>query len=223
MHMFDKENNFYGGHGIVGAQIGLGAGIAFADQYLGKDNVTICFFGDGAARQGILHETFNMAMTWKLPVIFVCENNGYAEATSVRHVTVTASYVERGAGFGIHGVSVDGSDFFAVYEAAGELIRRAREGHGPFFLECVSSRFYGHFEGDAQTYRTKAELDDVRENHDCLKIFRNRVTEVGVVLDVEFGAVDEAVEDLIESAVQSAMAAPPPGPADLLKDVYVSY
>jgi len=223
MHIADLSKGMMGANGILGAGAPLVCGAALASKRRGDGGVGITVFGDGAANQGTILESMNLAAAWKLPVIFVCENNGYAEATSVKHVTVTASYVERATGFGIPGVSVDGSDFFAVYEAAGELIRRAREGHGPFFLECMTSRFYGHFEGDAQTYRTKSELEDVRENHDCLKIFKNRVAEVGVVHDAEFSAVDKEVEDLIESSVQSAKAAPLPSHADLLKDVYVNY
>ena len=223
MHIADLSKGMMGANGILGAGAPLVCGAALASKRRGDGGVGITVFGDGAANQGTILESMNLAAAWKLPVIFVCENNGYAEATSVKHVTGSATYLERFNGFGISGALVDGSDFFAVYETAGELIRRAREGEGPFFLECKVNRFFGHFEGDAQTYRTKAELEDVRANHDCLKIFKSRVTEVGVVRDDEFIAVDKEVMDLIESSVQAAMAAPLPSPDDLLKDVYVSY
>ncbi|MCY1243550.1 Acetoin:2,6-dichlorophenolindophenol oxidoreductase subunit alpha [compost metagenome] len=156
-------------------------------------------------------------------MIFVIENNGYAESTSREYGTAVDSYVDRAAGFGIPGVTVDGTDFFAVHEAAGEVIRRAREGGGPSLLECKMVRFYGHFEGDAQTYRAAGELDDIRANKDCLKLFARTVTQAGVIAREELDTIDREVAALIEHAVQEAKAAPLPGPEDLLTDVYVSY
>jgi acetoin:2,6-dichlorophenolindophenol oxidoreductase subunit alpha len=160
---------------------------------------------------------------WNLPVIFVVENNGYAESTAVEWAVACDSYVDRASGFGLPGVTVDGTDFFAVHEAAGEIIRRAREGGGPALLECEMVRFYGHFEGDAQAYRAKGEVEDLRTRRDCIKNFAERVIEAGVVKRDELSAIDREILDLIENAVRSAKAAPLPTEKDLLTDVYVSY
>jgi pyruvate dehydrogenase E1 component alpha subunit len=160
---------------------------------------------------------------WNLPAIFVVENNGYAESTSRDYAVAVDSYVDRAAGFGLPGVTVDGTDFFAVYEAAGEIIRRAREGGGPSLLECKMVRFFGHFEGDAQTYRSAGEVDDIRANRDCLKKFRHEVTAAGVLSADDLKDIDEEVAALIEHAVKEAKAAPLPTEADLITDVYVKY
>ena len=160
---------------------------------------------------------------WNLPAIFVVENNGYAESTSRDYGVAVDSYVDRAAGFGLPGVTVDGTDFFAVHEAAGEIIDRARKGGGPALLECKMVRFYGHFEGNAQTYRGAGELDDIRANQDCLKKFAAAVTGAGAVAAAELEAIDHEVLGLIESAVTQAKAAPLPTAADLLTDVYVAY
>jgi pyruvate dehydrogenase E1 component alpha subunit len=158
-----------------------------------------------------------------LPLIFVIENNGYAESTSVDYATAVDSYVDRASGFGLPGITVDGTDFFAVYEAAGEVIKRAREGGGPSLLECKMVRFFGHFEGDAQTYKAEGENEYNRANNDCLKIFRTRVTEAQVIADDEFDAIDTEVLALIDTAVEKAIAAPLPTAADLTSDVYINY
>ena len=168
-------------------------------------------------------ESLNLAAVWNLPVVFVVENNGYAESTSVDWAVAVDSYVDRAAGFGLPGVTVDGTDFFAVYEAAGEIISRAREGGGPSLLECKMARFYGHFEGDAQTYRAPGEVDDLRATRDCLKLFAARVTEAGVLRQAELDAVDKEVLTLIDEAVKEAAAAPLPTAEDLDTHVYVSY
>jgi acetoin:2,6-dichlorophenolindophenol oxidoreductase subunit alpha len=168
-------------------------------------------------------ESLNLAAVWNLPAIFVVENNGYAESTSVDWAVACDSYVDRAAGFGLPGVTVDGTDFFAVYEAAGEVIKRARAGGGPSLLECKMVRFHGHFEGDAQTYRGRGELEDIRANKDCLKFFRARVTSAGSVSQAEFDAIDKAAIALIDEAVASAKSAAAPALKDLLTDVYVSY
>ena len=168
-------------------------------------------------------ESLNLASIWNLPVVFVVENNGYAESTSVDWAVACDSYVDRASGFGMPGVTVDGTDFFAVYEAAGEIIRRAREGGGPSLLECKMIRFFGHFEGDAQTYRASGEVDDIRTNHDCLKSFSKTVTASGVLSQADLEACDTDVLSLIEDAVSTAKAAELPTEADLLTDVYVNY
>jgi pyruvate dehydrogenase E1 component alpha subunit len=223
MHIADLSKGMMGANGILGAGAPLICGAALAAQKLGHDGVGITFFGDGASNQGTVLESMNLAAVWNLPAIFVVENNGYAESTSVDYAVASDSYVDRATGFGMPGITVDGTDFFAVYEAAAEVIRRAREGAGPTLLECKMVRFYGHFEGDAQTYRAPGENEDNRANHDCLKIFRAKVTEAQVLSHAELDAVDAEVMALIEQAVVEAKAAPLPGPEQLLADVYVSY
>lgn len=223
MHIADLSKGMMGANGILGAGAPLICGAGLAAKFRGDGGVGVSFFGDGAANQGMVLESMNLAAVWGLPVIFVCENNGYAEATSRDYGTAVNSYVDRGAGFGIPGVVADGTDFFAVYEVAGELIKRAREGGGPSLLECEMVRFFGHFEGDAQTYKAKGENEYNRANRDCLKIFRAKVTGAGVVSDAELDAIDAAVLELIEDSVLRAKAAPLPAPKDLMSNVYVSY
>lgn len=223
MHIADLSKGMMGANGILGAGAPLICGAGLAAQKLGHDGVGITFFGDGASNQGTVLESMNLAAIWNLPVIFVVENNGYAESTSVDYAVATDSYVDRAAGFGMPGITVDGTDFFAVYEAAGEVIRRAREGGGPSLLECKMIRFYGHFEGDAQTYRAPGEIEENRAHRDCLKIFTAKILEAGVVESGELARIDSEVVDLIEDAVESAKAAPLPSAAELTTDVYVSY
>ena len=223
MHIADLSKGMMGANGILGAGAPLACGAALAAQKLGHGGVGVSFVGDGASNQGTFLESLNLASVWNLPAIFVVENNGYAESTSVEWAVAGDSYVDRATGFGMPGVSVDGTDFFAVYEAAGEIVRRARDGGGPSLLECKMVRFHGHFEGDAQTYRGKGELEDIRANKDCIKIFRNRVREAGVVSDAEFDRIDKAVVALIEEAVGEAKAASLPKAGELLTDVYVAY
>ena len=223
MHIADLSRGMMGANGILGAGAPLICGAGLAAQKLGHDGVGITFFGDGASNQGTVLESMNLAAIWNLPVIFVVENNGYAESTSVDYAVASDSYVDRAAGFGMPGITVDGTDFFAVYEAAGEVIRRAREGGGPSLLECKMIRFYGHFEGDAQTYRAPGENEANRAHRDCLKIFTARILEAGVVETGELAGIDSEVADLIDDALESAKAAPLPSAAELTTDVYVSY
>ncbi len=223
MHIADLSRGMMGANGILGAGAPLICGAGLAAQKLGHDGVGITFFGDGASNQGTVLESMNLAAIWNLPVIFVVENNGYAESTSVDYAVATDSYVDRAAGFGMPGITVDGTDFFAVYEAAGEVIRRAREGGGPSLLECKMIRFYGHFEGDAQTYRAPGENEENRAHRDCLKIFTGKILEAGVVESGELARIDSEVVDLIDDALESAKAAPLPSAAELTTDVYVSY
>ena len=222
MHIADLSKGMMGANGILGAGAPLICGAALAAKHLGHDGVGITFFGDGASNQGTVLESMNLAGVWNLPVIFVVENNGYAEATSVEYATAADSYVDRATGFGLPGVTVDGTDFFAVYEAAGEVIRRARQGGGPSLLECKMIRFFGHFEGDAQTYKAPGENDYNREHRDCLKLFRAKVTGAGVISGAEFDAVDAEVMALIEDTVVQAKLAPLPDPSSLTTDVYVN-
>ncbi|MBS0445178.1 MAG: thiamine pyrophosphate-dependent dehydrogenase E1 component subunit alpha [Proteobacteria bacterium] len=223
MHIADLDKGMMGANGILGAGAPLACGAALAAKFRGKGEVAISFVGDGASNQGTFLESLNLAAVWNLPAIFVVENNGYAESTSRDYGTAVDSYVDRASGFGLPGVTVDGTDFFAVHEAAGEIIQRARKGGGPALLECKMVRFYGHFEGDAQTYRGAGELDHIRANQDCIKRFIAAVTDAGVVKADELKAIDDDVLGLIERAVIAAKAAPLPTAADLATDVYVAY
>ena len=223
MHIADLSKGMMGANGILGAGAPLICGAALAAKYRGDGGVAVTFCGDGGANQGTVLESLNLAAVWNLPVIFVIENNGYAESTGRDYATASSSYVDRGIGFGVPGVTVDGNDFFAVYEAAGEVIRRARNGGGPALLECKTNRFYGHFEGDAQTYRAKGELEDIRANRDCLQRFTQAIIGAKAVSEAELQAIDRDVLGLIERAVAEAKAAPPPDAADLTTDVYVRY
>ncbi|MBU6258660.1 MAG: thiamine pyrophosphate-dependent dehydrogenase E1 component subunit alpha [Burkholderiales bacterium] len=227
MHIADVGKGMMGANGILGAGAPLVCGAALAAKFRARpgqpSDVAISFVGDGASNQGTFLESLNLAAVWNLPAIFVVENNGYAESTSRDYGTAVDSYVDRAAGFGLPGVTVDGTDFFAVHEAAGEIIERARRGGGPALLECKMVRFHGHFEGDAQTYRAPGELDDIRVNHDCLKKFAAAVTAAGVLGAAELQAIDHEVLGLIERAVVEAKAAPLPTQADLLTDVYAQY
>ena len=223
MHIADLSKGMMGANGILGAGAPLICGAGLAAKFRGDGGVGITFFGDGASNQGTVLESMNLAAIWNLPVVFVVENNGYAEATSVDYATAVDSYVDRASGFGLPGVSVDGTDFFAVHEAAGEIIKRAREGGGPALLECKMIRFFGHFEGDAQTYKAKGENDYNRANRDCIKTFVSRVTQAGVIVDAELNMIDREVAALIDDAVASAKAAPLPAARELTTDVYVAY
>ena len=223
MHIADLSKGMMGANGILGAGAPLICGAALAAKFRGDGGVGITFVGDGASNQGTFLESMNLAAVWNLPVIFVVENNGYAESTAMEWAVSCDSYIDRATGFGLPGVTVDGTDFFAVYEAAGEIVKRAREGGGPALLECNMVRFYGHFEGDAQTYRAKGEVENLSANRDCIKLLSQRLTETGTVAPAELEAIDREVNALIEDAVRCAKAAPPPVAADLLKDVYVAY
>jgi pyruvate dehydrogenase E1 component alpha subunit len=223
MHVADLSKGMMGANGILGAGAPLICGAALAAKYRGDGAVGISFVGDGASNQGTFLESLNLAAVWNLPAIFVVENNGYAESTSRDYAVAVDSYVDRAAGFGLPGVTVDGTDFFAVYEAAGEIIRRAREGGGPALLECKMVRFYGHFEGDQQLYRGKGELDDIRANKDCIKLFAERVVEAGAVSRAELEAIDKDAIATVAEALAFAKSTPAPSPSDLTTDVYVKY
>jgi pyruvate dehydrogenase E1 component alpha subunit len=222
MHIADLSKGMLGANGIVGGGPPLICGRALASKQLGTGGVAVAFFGDGASNQGTTLESLNLATVWNLPAIFVAENNGYAEATSSSWSVATDDIADRAAAFGMPGVIVDGFDFFAVYEAAGEAIARAREGGGPTLIEVKFTRYFGHFEGDQQLYRGD-EVAQAREKLDCLKRFRARVTESGELTAEQLDAVDADVATLIDRSVDEAKAAPRPGPEDLLTDVYVSY
>lgn len=223
MHIADLSKGMMGANGILGAGAPLICGAGLAAKYRNDGGVGIIFFGDGAANQGTVLESMNLAAIWDLPVIFVVENNGYAESTSVHYATKVDSFTDRATGFGMPGVAVDGTDFFAVHEAAGEMINRAREGGGPALLECHTIRFYGHFEGDAQAYKAKGENDKNRAERDCLKLFAERVTSAGILSETELDKMTNEITAMVDAAVTSAKAADYPQASDLFRDVYVSY
>ncbi|HCF2497319.1 ABC transporter substrate-binding protein [Pseudomonas aeruginosa] len=223
MHIADLEKGMLGANGIVGAGAPLAAGAALAAKLKGSDAVAVAFFGDGGSNEGAVFEAMNLAAVWNLPCLFVAENNGYAEATAANWSVACDHIADRAAGFGMPGVTVDGFDFFAVHEAAGAAIERARAGEGPSLIEVKLTRYYGHFEGDAQTYRDPDEVKHYRETRDCLKQFRERTCHSGLLSASDLDAIDAEVEARIEDAVQRAKNDPKPEPADLLRDVYVSY
>ncbi|HBN9857525.1 thiamine pyrophosphate-dependent dehydrogenase E1 component subunit alpha [Pseudomonas aeruginosa] len=223
MHIADLEKGMLGANGLVGAGAPLAAGAALAAKLKGSDAVAVAFFGDGGSNEGAVFEAMNLAAVWNLPCLFVAENNGYAEATAANWSVACDHIADRAAGFGMPGVTVDGFDFFAVHEAAGAAIERARAGEGPSLIEVKLTRYYGHFEGDAQTYRDPDEVKHYRETRDCLKQFRERTCHAGLLSASDLDAIDAEVEARIEDAVQRAKNDPKPEPDDLLRDVYVSY
>jgi acetoin:2,6-dichlorophenolindophenol oxidoreductase subunit alpha len=222
MHIADLSKGMLGANGIVGGGPPLICGTALAAKLKGTGGVSVAFFGDGGSNQGTTLESMNLASVWNLPAIFVAENNGYAESTSSTWSVATDNIADRAAAFGMPGVIVDGFDFFAVHEAAREACTRAREGGGPTLIEMKFTRYFGHFEGDQQTYRA-AEVAHARAELDCLKRFAAQVTADGSLSAAELAAVDAEVGIGIDKAAEEAKAAPPPAPADLLTDVYVRY
>ena len=223
MHVADLELGMMGANGIVGGGPPLVAGAALTAKRRGQGHVAVAFVGDGGSNQGTTFESLNLAKVWDLPAIFVIEDNGYAEATSSKWSIGAESNAERARGFGLPAVRVDGHDFFAVYAAAEEAIQRARDGGGPSLLDCQLNRYYGHFEGDAQTYRGPDEVQTLRADQDCIARFIQRVTELGTLTPAELDAIDQEVDQLIGSAVVDAKTAAKPAAAELLTDVYVSY
>ena len=219
MHMFSKEHNCFGGHGIVGGQIPLGAGISFADKYNDNDNVTICFMGDGAVRQGVLHETFNMAMNWNLPVIFICENNGYAMGTSVERTANHTEIWKLGLGYEMPCAPVNGMKPEDVSEALDVAVERARSGNGPTFLEIKTYRYKGHSMSDAQHYRTKEEVADYK-NIDPIDYVLDVIKKKKYASSKEIDTIQDDVKDKIKECVEFAESSPFPNPEDLYEDVY---
>jgi len=220
MHMFDKENNFYGGHGIVGGQVPLGAGIAFAEKFKGTTNVCCAYMGDGAVRQGALTETFNMAALWKLPVIFICENNGYAMGTSVERTTVQTDIYKLGLPYGIPSSPVDGMDPVAVHNAMDEAVQRARNGEGPTFLEMRTYRYKGHSMSDPQKYRTKEELESYKAK-DPLEMIKATMLKEGYADEKWFEDMEEKIKAEVEESVRFSEESPWPEASELYTDVYV--
>jgi pyruvate dehydrogenase E1 component alpha subunit len=219
MHMFSKEHNFFGGHGIVGGQIPLGAGIAFADQYLGGKQVTVAYMGDGAVRQGALHEAFNMAMLWKLPVIFVCENNGYAMGTSVERTTNMLDIYKIGLGYDMPCAAVDGMQCETVHEAMAEAADRARKGDGPTFLEIRTYRYRGHSMSDPAKYRTKEEVEDYKKK-DPIEMVKASILKNKFADDKWLDEVEARIEAEVADAVDFAENSPYPEASAIYDDVY---
>ena len=223
MHVADLELGMMGANGIVGGGPPLVAGAALTAKRAGRGDVAVAFVGDGGSNQGTTLESLNLAKVWNLPAVFVVEDNGYAEATSSKWSIGAESNAARARGFGLPAERVDGHDFFAVYEAAAEAIQRAREGGGPSLLDCQLNRYYGHFEGDAQTYRGPAEVQNLRADQDCLVRFTKRVLADSTVTAADLETIDEEVAQLVADSVAAAKQAEKPAAEELHTDVYVSY
>ncbi len=220
MHMFSKEKNFYGGHGIVGAQVPLGAGLAFADKYLGNDNVTFTYFGDGAANQGQVYETYNMAELWNLPVVFVIENNNYAMGTSVKRSTNSKTLWERGAAYGIKGEAVDGMDVLAVKAAATKAVAACRAGQGPYILEMMTYRYRGHSMSDPAKYRTREEVEKIKSEKDAIEHVRDLLLQGGHASDDDLKAIDKDIKAIVNESAEFAKNSPEPDLSELWTDIY---
>ena len=220
MHFFSREHHFYGGHGIVGGQIPIGAGIGFAEQYKGTDNVCLTFFGDGAARQGALHETFNMAMLWKIPVVFLCENNGYAMGTSVERSSNVVEIYKLGQAYDMPSASVDAMNVEAVHYAIEEAVARARRGDGPTFLELRTYRYKGHSMSDPAKYRTKEELEEYKQRDPIVQVL-DTIRKNKYATEAEIEAMEAKVKEEIDACVEFAESSPYPDDEEVYRDIYV--
>ena len=220
MHMFSKDRHFYGGHGIVGAQVPLGAGLAFADKYKGNGRVTFAYFGDGAANQGQVYETFNMAALWKLPVIFVIENNQYAMGTAQKRSTSTPELHTRGEAFGIPGETVDGMDVLAVKAASEKAVAHCRSGEGPYILEIMTYRYRGHSMSDPAKYRTREEVQKMREERDAIEHVRELILQGKHASDDDLKAIDKEIKAIVNEAAEFAKESPEPALEELWTDIY---
>ena len=221
MHMFSTDNAFYGGHGIVGAQVSLGTGLALANKYRDDGKVAFVYFGDGAANQGQVYESFNMAELWRLPAVYVIENNQYAMGTSVERSSSETHLFKRGASFNIPGAEVDGMDVVAVREAGLKAAEHARSGKGPFILEMKTYRYRGHSMSDPGKYRTREEIDDVRKTRDPIEHLRERLEADGAADEAAFKAIDAEVKAIVADSAEFARTAPEPDPSELYTDVYL--
>ncbi|MCZ0108149.1 thiamine pyrophosphate-dependent dehydrogenase E1 component subunit alpha [Bacillus licheniformis] len=223
MHIADFDKGMLGANGIVGGGFPLACGAALTAKYKKTKNVSVCFFGDGANNQGTFHEGINLAAIWKLPVIFVAENNGYGEATPFSYASSCESIADRAAAYGIPGVRVDGKDAAAVFQAAGRAIERAKNGEGPTLIECMTYRNYGHFEGDAQRYKTNDEKAVHQEEKDAIAVFKSELLAKGLMSEEEQSRIEKEVEEAVEEAVAFSEKSAYPEETELLTDVYVSY
>jgi pyruvate dehydrogenase E1 component alpha subunit len=220
MHMFSKEKHFYGGHGIVGAQVPLGAGLAFADKYLDNKRVTFAYFGDGAANQGQVYETFNMAALWQLPVIFVVENNQYAMGTAQQRSTSSQEIYQRGIAFGIPGEAVDGMNVLAVKEASEKAVAHCRSGKGPYILEVKTYRYRGHSMSDPAKYRTREEVQKMRDERDPIENVRSMLLTGGHATEDELKAIDKQIKEVVNASAEFAKTSPEPALDELWTDIY---
>jgi len=223
MHMFSREKQFFGGHGIVGAQVPLGAGLAFANKYRGNDHVALTYFGEGAANQGQVYETFNMAALWKLPVIFIIENNRYAMGTAVnRSAAKSEELFNRGSVYGIPGEQVDGMDVRAVKAAGDKAVAHCRDGDGPYILEMMTYRYRGHSMSDPAKYRAKEEVQKMREESDPIEQVKKRLIESGTASEDELKKMDAEIRAIVTEAAEFAQSDPEPDPSELWTDIYVN-
>ena len=220
MHLFDKANYFFGGHGIVGAQIGTGAGLAFAEQYRGSKNVVLCFFGDGAARQGMLHEVFNLAMLWKLPVVFICENNNYAMGSSIERTSNVIDIYKLADAYEMPSDKLDGMTPEIVHEGVARAVKRARDGEGPTLLEMKTYRYRGHSVSDPQKYRSKDEVEEYKDQDPIIKV-RKTILENNFATEAALQEIDEKINGIVEASVKFAEDSPWPDDSEVLKDVYI--
>ncbi len=220
MHMFSKEKHFYGGHGIVAAQVPIGAGLAFADKYNENGRVTFTYFGDGAANQGQVYEAYNMAELWNLPVVFVIENNQYAMGTSTKRSTHSPSYWERGAAYGIKGEEVDGMDVLAVKAAGEKAVAACRAGKGPYILEIKTYRYRGHSMSDPAKYRTREEVQKIREERDAIEHVRDLLLTGKHATDDDLKAIDKEIKAIVNKAAEFAKESPEPALEELYTDIY---
>jgi pyruvate dehydrogenase E1 component alpha subunit len=220
MHLFDKANYFFGGHGIVGAQIGTGAGLAFAEQYRGSKNVVLCFFGDGAARQGMLHEVFNLAMLWKLPVVFICENNNYAMGTSIERTSNVIDIYKLADAYEMPSDKLDGMTPEIVHEGVARAVKRARDGEGPTLLEMKTYRYRGHSVSDPQKYRSKDEIEEYKDQDPLIKV-RKTILDNNFATEATLQEIDEKINGIVEASVKFAEESPWPDDSEVLKDVYI--
>lgn len=221
MHMFSKEKNFYGGHGIVGGQVSLGTGLAFANKYRGNDLVSLAYFGDGASNQGQVYESFNMASLWDLPVIFIIENNRYAMGTAVNRSSALTDFSQRGASFKIPGMHVDGMDVRAVKAAGEHAVKWARAGKGPFILEMETYRYRGHSMSDPAKYRTKDEVQKIRVEQDPIEQVKQRILKEKMASEEELKAMDKKIREIVGKSAEFALAAPLPDASELYTDILV--
>jgi pyruvate dehydrogenase E1 component alpha subunit len=220
MHMFSKERHFYGGHGIVGAQVPLGAGLALSDKYKGNDNVTFAYFGDGAANQGQVYETYNMAELWSLPVVFVIENNQYAMGTSIKRSTKSTTLFGRGLAYGIPGEQVDGMDVLAVKAAGEKAVAHCRAGNGPYILEMMTYRYRGHSMSDPAKYRTREEVQKMKDEKDAIEHVRDLLIGGNLATDDELKLIDRDIKAIVNESAEFAKDSPEPDLSELWNDIY---
>jgi pyruvate dehydrogenase E1 component alpha subunit len=220
MHLFSKEHFFFGGHGIVGAQIGTGAGLAFAEKYRDSKNVVLCFFGDGAARQGMLHEVFNLAMLWKLPIVFICENNNYAMGTSIERTSNVIDIYKLADAYEMPADKIDGMTPELVHESVARAAKRARDGEGPTLLEMKTYRYRGHSVSDPQKYRTKDEVEEYKDQDPITKV-RKTILENSFATEADLLAIDDKINTIVEGSVKYAEESPWPDDSEVYKDVYI--